>query len=142
MNYSYKTLTFRHVTFTHAAPDVTVNGTVTPVRDSEKLFSFTCVVNGADNLEAMFNFTLIAKRNGTTIHHEEKTTDTQFSHSFTAKASDAGRYTCQVIVTSSFLDKPIVSNTTVTFIIQSKPSNAKKDKSTSITNIYQPQTWL
>ena len=118
---------------------MTVNGTVN--RDSEELFSFTCVVNGADNLEAMFNFTLIAQDSGTVIYHQEDARDTQFSHSFIAKASDAGRYTCQVTVTSTFLDEPIVSNTTVTFMIQSKTCIIRQDKSTCIANIYQPQTW-
>ena len=111
------------ITFGHVAPVVTVIGMVNPMNGlvtAGELFSITCVITGADNLEARFNFTLIAEDNGTVIHREENTRDTQFIHNFTARASDAGLYTCNVTVTSAFLDGPIISNTTVTHTIQSK----------------------
>ena len=93
-----------------------MNGLVT----AGELFSITCVITGADNLEANFNFTLTAEDNNTVIHHDEGTREARLIHNFTARASDAGTYTCRVTVTSPFLDKPIISNTTVTLTVQSK----------------------
>ena len=104
---------------------MTVIGTVNPMNGTVvagKLFSITCTVNGADGIQARFNFTLVTEDNGTVIHREENTRDTQFIHIFTARASDAGMYTCRVTVTSTFLDKPIISNTTVNLTVQSKPN--------------------
>ena len=93
-----------------------MNGLVT----AGKLFSITCMITGADGLEARFNYKLIAKENGTAIHNEEDASDIQFIHYLFARASDAGMYTCRVTVTSAFLDKPIISNTTVTLTIESR----------------------
>ena len=104
---------------------MTVIGIVNPMNGlgtAGELFSFTCTITGADNLEAWFNFTLIAEDNNTVIHRDEDTRETRFIHNFTASASDAGMYTCNVTVTSTFLDGPIISNTTVTLTIQSRPN--------------------
>ena len=82
-------------------------------------FSITCIVNGANGLDARFNYKVIAEDNG--IIHQEDANDTQLTHSFTARASDAGTYTCEVTVTSTFLNEPItISSTAVTLIVQSK----------------------
>ena len=83
-----------------------------------RLFSITCMITGADNLEATFNFTLTAQDNDTVI---DKTNDTFLLHSFVPRISDAGTYACRATVTSTFLDEPIISNTTVTLTLQSKP---------------------
>ena len=116
----------KYIIFIHVAPVVTVIGIASPMGFklvvAGKLFSITCMVNGADDLQARFNFTLIAEGNGTVIHHEEESSDTELIHNFTARASDAGMYICKVTVTSSFLDKPIISNTTLTLTVQSKPN--------------------
>ena len=79
--------------------------------------SISCMINGANNLEARFNLTLTAQRNNTFV---TTANDTHLQHSFIARVSDAGKYICNVIVTSAFLDGPIISNTTVTLIVQSK----------------------
>ena len=86
-----------------------------------ELFSITCVVSGADKLQARFNFMLIAGKNNTVVHHEEDTSDEMSTHSFTARASDAGVYACQVTVTSTFLNNSIPSSSPVTLTVQSKP---------------------
>ena len=99
---------------------MTVIGIVNGTGNAGKLFLITCIVIGADNLEARFNFSLIAGGNNTVIHRDEDTMETHFIHTFTAKASDEGIYICKVTVTSSFLDKAIISNTTVTLSLQSK----------------------
>ena len=102
---------------------MTVIGIVNPMNGSViagKLFSITCMIIGADNLKAKFNFTLIAEDNNTVLHHEENTINTHLIHNFTAIASDAVVYLCKVTVTSTFLDEPIISNTTITLTIQSK----------------------
>ena len=121
------------IIFIHVAPIVTVIGIVNPMNGlviSGKLFSITCIVNGTDDLEASFNFKLIAEDNGTIIHHEEDASDTQYIHNFTARASDAGMYTCRATVTSTFLDGPIIiSNTTVTLTVQSKRIQIKEKSS-------------
>ena len=110
----------------HIAPAVTVIGIVSPmngVGTAGELFSITCMITGADNLEARFNFSLIAGGNNTVIHHDAGTSEIHSIHNFTARASDAGMYTCKVTVTSSFLDEPITSmSTAVTLSIQSKPN--------------------
>ena len=103
---------------------MTVIGIVNPMNGlviAGKLFSITCMINGTDNLEARFNFTLTAKDNGTVIYHEENTSATEFIYNFAARASDAGMYICKVTVTSAFLDGSIISNTAVTLTVQSKP---------------------
>ena len=86
-----------------------------------ELFSITCTVTGADKLRAQFNFILTAENGGTMVHHEEDASDKTFTHSFTARASDAGVYACQVTVTSILLNNPITSSSTVTLTVQSKP---------------------
>ena len=86
-----------------------------------ELFSITCMVSGADKLQARFNFMLIAGKNNTVVYHEEATSDEMSTHSFTARASDAGVYACQVTVTSTFLNNSIPSSSTVTLAVQSKP---------------------
>ena len=82
-----------------------------------KLFSISCMVNGTDDLEASYNFSVTAQRNNTIV---KTTDDTHLLHSFTARVSDAGNYICKVTVTSDFLDGPIFSNTTLTVTVQSK----------------------
>ena len=109
--------------FSHVAPTVTVIGNVNPMNGTGtagKLFLITCIVTGADNLEARFNFSLIAGGNNSVIHRDEGTRETHFIHTFTARASDEGIYICQVTVTSSFLNEAIISNKTVTLSLQSK----------------------
>ena len=88
-----------------------------------ELFSITCTVNGADSLEARFNFELIAEDNGADIHHQEDSNYTQLLHNFNASASDAGQYVCKVTIDSDFLDAPITSmSTAVTLTVQRKPN--------------------
>ena len=103
-----------------------VTVTVNPVNGlviAGQLFSITCMITGADNLEATFNFDVIAEDNGAVIHHREDARDTQLIHSFNARASDAGKYVCQVTVRSGFLDEPITSmSTAVTLTVQRKPN--------------------
>ena len=102
---------------------MTVIGNVNPMDGTGtagKLFLITCIVTGADNLDARLNFSLIAGGNNSVIHRDEGTRETQFIHTFTVKSSDEGIYTCTVTVTSSFLDEAIISNTTVTLSLQSK----------------------
>ena len=86
-----------------------------------ELFSITCMVSGADKLQARFNFTLIAGKNNTVVHHEKDTSDEMSTHSFTARASDARMYTCQITVTSTFLNNPITSSSNVILTVRSKP---------------------
>ena len=84
-------------------------------------FSITCIVNGTDSLVARFNYKVIDKDNGSIIYHQEDASNTQFTHSFTARASDAGKYVCNVTVDSDFLDEAItISSTAVTLTVQSK----------------------
>ena len=112
-----------HTHFSYVVPVVTVIGYVNPMNGTGtagKLFFITCVITGADNLEARLNFSLIAGGNNSVIHRDEGTRETHFIHTFTAKSSDEGIYTCKVTVTSSFLDEAIISNTTVTLTLQSK----------------------
>ena len=112
-----------HTTFSYVAPVLTVIGFVNPMNGTGtagKLFLITCIVTGADNLDARFNFSLIAGGNNSVIHRDEDTRETQFIHTFTAKASDEGIYTCKVTVSSSFLDEAITSNITMTLTLQSK----------------------
>ena len=107
------------------APVMTVIGIVNPMNGlvtAGELFSITCMITGADNLEARFNFSLIAGGNNTVIHHDTGASEIHSIHNFTARASDAGMYICRVTVTSSFLDEPISASTTVTLSIQSKPN--------------------
>ena len=98
-------------------------GTVSPVNGegtTGQLHSINCMITGADNLEARFNFTLVAEGNNTVLDRDEGTRETHFVYNFTARESDAGMYTCKVTVTSTFLNEPIISNTTVTLTLQSK----------------------
>ena len=102
-----------------------MTGVASPMDDSViagELFSISCMVTGADSLEARFNFELIAEDNSTVIHHQEDASDTQSIHNFSASASDAGKYVCEVTVHSDFLDAPITSmSTAVTLTVQRKP---------------------
>ena len=88
-----------------------------PVVIAGNMSSITCMVNGANDLEATFDFTLTSRGNGTVLVN---TNDARLHHGFTARASDAGVYICKVVVTSRFLDESISSNTTVTLTVQSK----------------------
>ena len=82
-----------------------------------EMFLISCTINGANNLEANFLFTLTPHRNKSIV----KTANTkQLQHGFIAKASDAGKYICNATVTSAFLDGPIIKDATVTVIVQSK----------------------
>ena len=98
---------------------------VNPVNSSVfagQLFSITCIITGADSLEARFNFDFIAEDNGTVIH-QGNTSDTQLIHNFIARVSDAGKYVCKVKVCSDFLARPITSmSTAVTLTVQRKPN--------------------
>ena len=121
-----------YILFIHVAPVVEVIGTAHPIGfiTAGNTFFITCIVNGANDLDARFNYKVIAEDNGTAIYHQEDESDTQFTHSFTARASNAGMYTCEVTVTSTFLDEAItISSTAVTLIVQSKTKSGKEKSS-------------
>ena len=109
-----------------------MTGFASPMDDlviAGELFSITCMVNGADSLEARFNFDLTAEDNGTVIHHQDNARDTQLIHHLNARASDAGKYVCKVTVDSDFLDAPITSmSTAVTLTVQRKPHLCDENK--------------
>ena len=110
-----------YILFIHVVPVVEVIGSAHPMGliTAGNTFSITCIVNGANDLDARFNYKVIAEDNG--IIHQKDASDTQFTHNFTARASDAGMYTCKVTVTSTFLNEPItISSTAVTLTVQSK----------------------
>ena len=111
-----------------------VIGTAHPIGfiTAGETFSITCIVNGANDLDARFNYKVIAEDNGTMIYHQEDASDLQITHDFTARASDAGMYTCEVTVTSTFLNEPItISSTAVTLIVQSKAKSGIHNKEKS-----------
>ena len=120
------------------APVVEVIGSAHPkgLIIAGNTFSTTCIVNGANDLDARFNYKVIAEDSGAVIHHQEDASDTQFTHSFTARASDAGMYTCKVTVTSTFLNEPItISSTAVTLTVQSKAKSGIHNKE-KVANIH------
>ena len=82
-----------------------------------RLFSITCTTSDANDLEARFLFTLTTQSSNTVV---KTANDKQLQHSSIARVSHAGKYICNVNVTSAFLNRPIISNTTVTLTVQSK----------------------
>ena len=100
-----------------------VANTMSGLGTAGKLFSITCITTGADSLKARFNFTLIAQRNNSVVK-QENSSNKYLNHTFTAQVSDAGNYTCNVTVTSTFLDKPVILNAPLTLTIQSKSNQS------------------
>ena len=97
-------------------PTITVqitDGEITPSIGHE--YSLLCSISGAENL------------NATLVYYEWRSTDQLLSSNSSTlrfsslKLSDAGRYTCQVSVTSNYLHEAITMIESYNLLIKSKP---------------------
>ena len=80
-----------------------------------------CFVNGTENLAANFTLTWMDK-NGTIVKRYTGR-DSNLTHTFNPKVSDAGLYVCSSVITSPYLvDNALSRNETLNVHIQGKSS--------------------
>ena len=79
--------------------------------------TLTCDVSGADNLNPVITYQW-TRSNGTILTPVGTNSDTLTF--FNAKLSDAGEYTCTIIVSSLLLSNPVSAYDNHSVIIQSK----------------------
>ena len=103
------------------APVLRVETSVVGSGIAGETLSLSCFINGTSNLAANFTLTWTDKNVNIVEHYTGR--DSNLTHTFIPKVSDAGPYECSGIVTSPYLDdKALHINETLNVYIQSKPS--------------------
>ena len=102
-------------------PDVSVETSMKGSRIAGETLTLCCFINGTENLAANFSTTWM-DNNGSMVKTYTGR-DSNLTHTFDPKVSDAGTYVCSGIVTSPYLDdKALHINETLNVYIQSKSS--------------------
>ena len=100
-------------------PDVSVETFTRGSRIAGEPLTLCCFINGIDNLAANVSMTWMDKNGNTVQNYTGR--DSNLTHTFTPKVSDAGPYVCSGIVTSPYLDDNALDiNGTLNVSVQSK----------------------